>query len=47
MAQKKGNDYFTMLVDNVKCSCEAAELLWENMNEYDYVNLPEKNSGYS
>ena len=42
MAQKKGNDYFTMLVDNVKCSCEAAELLWENMNEYDYVNLPEK-----
>lgn len=42
MAQKKGNNYFAMLVDNVNCSCEAAELLWENLNEYDYTSLPEK-----
>lgn len=42
MAQKKGNDYFAMLVDNANCSCEAAELLWENLNEYDYTSLPEK-----
>lgn len=42
MAQKKGNDYFAMLVDNVNCSCEAAEQLWENLNEYEYTSLPEK-----
>ena len=42
MAQKKGNDYFAMLIDNVNCSCEAAKLLWENLNEYEYTSLPEK-----
>lgn len=42
MSQKKENYYFTMLSANVECSCEAAELLWESLNEYEYTSLPEK-----
>ncbi len=42
MARKKENNYFEMLVENVDCSCRAAEFLYENLKKYDYACLPER-----
>lgn len=42
MARKKENNYFEMLVENVDCSCRAAELLRDNLKTYDYNRLLDK-----
>ncbi len=39
MGQKKGNNYFQMLLKNVGYACKAADLLLETFQNYDSANI--------